>query len=226
MPFTFHLLLVQMSCLLMIQQNFEKAFPDPRTSIYRYEAFMEGTVYFTNGTKTKARLNYNYQYGQLQFIGSNHDTLLLTGKGQIRHIEIADAVFYVSEDFGDAEVIVKSGGSALVRKTQWAIAGDKTSHSDQKYTSGENSLPTSLFVASQGGSLQWFNNTAAPKYKIKSNYYLVDYNRRFHETTRASFLYVYARDKMELQKYLLDNRVDFKNEADLRAFFNFCNRSF
>ncbi|ACT93292.1 hypothetical protein [Dyadobacter fermentans] len=43
---------------------------------YLFPQFVQGTVYFRNGTKRPAKLNYHFRHGGVQFVDAQADTLL------------------------------------------------------------------------------------------------------------------------------------------------------
>nr|WP_295923377.1 hypothetical protein [uncultured Dyadobacter sp.] len=199
----------------------------PQTSlrssqIYRYPEFINGTVYFANGTKRPAKLNYNYQHGQVQFIGPLADTLLVTGKAYIDRVEMEGKVFFLSDAHGDMEAIERFGNVYLGERMQPEAIGTKLSHSGQRFSASNGSTSSSLLVSNQGGHFQWENNATGQSWSVRASYFLIDRNRVYRTATRRNFLTVYGRHKREVNRFLRDNKVNFKNAADLRKLLIFC----
>lgn len=190
--------------------------------VYRYPEFVYGTVYFANGTKRPARLNYNYQHGQVQFIGPLADTLLVTGKAYIDRVEMAGKVFFLSDAHGDMEAIGVFGNVYLGERMQPETVGTKLSHSGQRFSASAGSASSSLLVTNQGGHFQWENNAMGQSSSVRPSYFLIDRNRVYRAATRRNFLIVYGRHKREVNRFLRDNKVDFRNVGHLSKLLVFC----
>lgn len=222
------LMFISMVCRLTGQNNsgFAKAAHVPLSGgashVYRYPEFIYGTVYFANGTKRPAKLNYNYQYGQIQFIGPLADTLLVTGKAYIDRVEIADKTFFLSETHGDMEAVARYGKVFLGERVQPQATGTKLSHSGQRFSASAGSTSASLLVSNQGGHFQWENNSTDQSWSVRSSYFLIDHNRVYHVVSRRSFLTVYGLHKRQVARYLRENKVDFGNRTDLKQLLAFC----
>ena len=66
----------------------------PVVERYRYPQFKNGTVSFFNASPATAKLNYNFQLGEVQFLNLTGDTLSLANEQTIKQIQIGDNIFY------------------------------------------------------------------------------------------------------------------------------------
>lgn len=192
-------------------------------AVYQFRGFKEGTVYFKNGKQSKAKLNYNYLHGAIEFIEGSKDTLVMTNKGRIDYITVDQNTFYAQEGKGDMELVADFGNIMLAKKTHLVVKGNKTNASEQKYVANtEAGTPTALLISNQGGEFRWQNNTVNPDYKFKTEYYFIDQNHLFHTARRANLLKVFDKNKTALSNYLKQNDINFNEEAQLKKVLQFC----
>ena len=193
-----------------------------QATAYLFPDFVRGMVYFRNGTKREALLNYHFQGGQMQFLNSQADTLLCTGKYLIDYVELSGRRFVLTEAHSDMEVISAPGQVVLAARTQPEPAGTGLSHSGQYFSASEGNASRPLMVSNQGGHFQWENNATGQHWRLKTTYFLVDQNRVVHPASRRSFLHVYGRNRRQVARYVRENRIDFGNAGDLQRLLGFC----
>ena len=193
-----------------------------RPAAYLFPDFVKGMVYFRNGTKREALLNYHYHGGQMQFLNPQADTLLFTGKYLIDYVEIGERRFVLTEAHSDMEVIGAPGRVMLAAKTQPGPAGNNLSHSGQHFSASEGNASRALMVSNQGGHFQWENNASGQGWWMKTTYFLIDQNRVVHPASRRAFLHVYGRNRRELVRYMREHRIDFGDADDLKKLLGFC----
>ncbi|WP_159472556.1 hypothetical protein [Dyadobacter sp. 3J3] len=215
----------------LISQTLSTAFPNENKEtirvsykgIYQYEEFKDGKVYFKNGKHTNVKLNYNYLHGEVQYIATNHDTLLITNKAFVDHIIIGENVFYSQLKNGEMEVVGNFNNVLLAKKKYLALKGNSANMSERKLTAtSEGTIPSSLLINNQNGEFQWQNNASNPEYKYKTTYFLIDQNRNFHVARRSGFSKIYAKQQHSLSEFLRKNDIDFKNEDQLKQLLQFC----
>lgn len=189
---------------------------------YLFPEFIKGMVYFRNGTKREALLNYHCHGGQMQFLNPQADTLLFTGKYLIDYVQIGEHRFVLTEAHSDMEVIGAPGRVMLAARTQPGPAGNNLSHSGQHFSASEGNASRALMVSNQGGHFQWENNASGQGWRMKTTYFLIDQNRVVHPTSRRAFLRVYGRNRRELARYMREQRIDFGDADDLQKLLGFC----
>lgn len=194
-----------------------------RQDAYLFPGFVKGMVYFRNGTKRTALLNYHRLGGQMQFLNPQTDTLLFTGKYLIDYVEVGERKFLLTEKHSDMEVIGGAGRVLLAARMQPEPAGNKLSHSGQHFSASEGNAAHALMVNNNGGNFQWENNSSGHRWRVKTTYFLIDQNRVVHPAARRAFLRVYGRHRRELIRYIRDNRTDFRNAEHLQSLIGYCN---
>src|SRR5690242_16240204 len=67
--------------------------------IYKYQKFVAGDIAFKDGTAGRSLLNYNYLFGEMQFIDAKGDTLSIGNTNAINTIQIGSDTFYFDKDY-------------------------------------------------------------------------------------------------------------------------------
>ena len=191
--------------------------------LYQFDEFKDGKVFFKNGKHTRVKLNYNYLHGEVQYIATNRDTLLITNKDFIDHIAIGENIFYSQQKNGDMEVVGNFNNVLLAKKKYLAVKGTSANMSERKLmATSESVIPSSLLISNLNGEFQWQNNALRPEYKYKTTYYLIDQNRKFHAARRSGFSKIYAKQQNALTDFLRQKDIDFNDEDQLKQLLQFC----
>ncbi|MCF0073884.1 hypothetical protein LZD49_25615 [Dyadobacter sp. CY261] len=190
--------------------------------IYLFPAFVKGTVYFRNGTKREALLNYHRIRSQVRFLSPKADTLVFTGKYLIDHVEMSGRTFLLSEERSDMEVISTAGAVMLAAQTQPEPIDSGKSHSGQQFSASASNTGPGLLVNYHRGGLEWQNNSNGQSWGLTTAYFLIDHNKVIHPTSRRAFLTVYGRHKRQVTRYIRENRPDFASVDDLQRLLAFC----
>ena len=88
--------------------------------IFSYPQFTSGKVFFKDGSKAVAKLNYNRLSDQMLFIDPKGDTLELADENTIKFIAIDKDTFYFDE--GYVKIIADYGAVKLAEKQIWVVA--------------------------------------------------------------------------------------------------------
>lgn len=67
--------------------------------LFRYPKFIKGITVYKDGTTTSEKMNYNFVQGEMMFLNSRNDTLVITKKDAISQIILAEDTFYVSNGY-------------------------------------------------------------------------------------------------------------------------------
>lgn len=66
----------------------------PKKELYIYPGFQQGVVYFKDGARSSAMLNYHLVFQEMHFIDAKGDTLSLLNPAEISSISIGKDQFY------------------------------------------------------------------------------------------------------------------------------------
>ena len=192
--------------------------------VFYFDRFQQGTVYFLDGTISRAMLNYNFVQQDMQILDhqNNNQILDLVRPQGLSHIQIGDDIF-VPLDKGYA-VVILDGPVALMRKRD-IIAS--------RAVTGIFGIPTETAATNRdvlfGSSAGEFQDVStihiSPtqyKYRVEHTYYLMK-DRKVYAATRRNFLGLYREVRPQLEQFLKENNVNFRDEDHLRGLTKYAN---
>lgn len=192
----------------------------PSKKVYLHPAFQQSKVLFTNGGTNTSLLNYNLLTGEIEFINKAGDTLALSNMASIQTISLGEDVFVHDpvtqhvlakvEEFENLSVFVKKKYELKDRKQIGAYGMPTTSTS-----------PTNVREYMADNTMYRFSGNEEVIYAVEPTYYLQDQNKLFHVATRANLLRLTANHKNEVEKFLKNNRINFKSGQDLKKVLEF-----
>lgn len=189
--------------------------------IYVYDEFQLGTVYYSDGSVSKAMMNYNFVLQTMQFFNHLEDgqILDLVRQPNMTHVKIGKDIF-VPVDQGYA-IIVLDGSVALLQKTRVIT---------KKQTTGAYGIPTNTVavkevpITSFAGSLYETSSKriSHKDYRIETVFYLMK-NGKIRLATKRNYLKLYPKIKLQIELYLSEHNVDFNNHNSLMELSKYCN---
>ncbi len=66
----------------------------PADELYQYPQFQNGVIYFKNGVRSSAKLNYSFLTQEFLFVNSKGDTLSIASPGDVKNAVIGSDYFY------------------------------------------------------------------------------------------------------------------------------------
>lgn len=184
------------------------------TDIYYYPAFTNGKVFFRDGSKSIATLNYNRLFDQMLFINPKGDTLALADEKTIKFIVIENDTFYYDE--GYIRLFMNNGVVKLAEKQIWVVADVRKIGTYNKatttfavqslshYTDGTDAAKSKELILSEDILL-----------KKETQYFFGDKYNRFVRTGKNKVLQLFSREDLILENYLKENKVNFNKKEDL-----------
>jgi hypothetical protein len=190
----------------------------PEGEKYSYPEFIMGDVYFKNGQRNPARLNYNSLFQEMQFIDGKGDTLSIIGAATIKHIVIGTDTFFYDDgylkrvaDYGKIKLAVKEFIAFTDRQKLGGFGGESSARIDT-YKSIQDGTTFKELVARE-----------VLTFVKKTVFYLGDAFNHFEEANKKSLLDFYPSKNKEIKSYLKENKVNFSNEEDLKKIISFLN---
>jgi hypothetical protein len=201
----------------------------PLADQYRYPAFREANVTYRTGTLPGVKLNYNYLYGEMQFIDERGDTLALANEENIRYITLGEEVFYHLPGSGFVEVVADLPVAGLARQAGLQIMdrADLYQNTGFHASAGTASGPGSgTYLGSAPSYRQLFTQPAPQDLKIyrQEHFLIIDRNKRFYPTRKMTLLQLFPRHKRGINEYWKAYQPNLRKESDLIALLEFCNR--
>lgn len=188
----------------------------PNEAMYVLPAFATGSALQRDGTAATFAFNYNFLQDEMHFIGIAGDTLAIAEPVLLKTVVIGTLIFYY--DKGYLQQIFTAGKYSLAMRQQMVQIADKTTGAYDA-ASGASAIKTY-------GTIN--NNSQIYQLEVKKDvvfekvvgYYIGAGSNPFVKASRRNFELFFA-DKA-VSAYCKTHRVNFNNEADLKALLLFC----
>ncbi|MEJ8816828.1 hypothetical protein [Lacibacter sp. H407] len=193
----------------------------PKNEMYEYPGFQEGVVYFRNGVRSKARLNYNFINEEILFVSPDNDTLTILNPNEVKSVNIgSDQFFYATNRFvkldtviGDIKIGV-AGFFVVVGKRKVGAYGSTTDGGTDSYGS---------FVTPANVKLDLVPNIVTTIARRNALFIGNKFNQ-FITVTKKNIFSLYPEKEAELVKYLNNTKVDFTSRQHLVQLIEYMSR--
>ncbi|HVG16860.1 MAG TPA: hypothetical protein VM935_17950 [Chitinophagaceae bacterium] len=179
--------------------------------LFLYPRFIKGKVFFRDGTKAEAQLNYCSLGSEMHFIGPKGDTLVLAGEETVQLIQIDKDSFYY--DKGYVRIIGGNNYLKLARKELWIVTDTKKVGAYN--TSSNSSSITSYTAYNEGGRTYDLVINEDMLLKKAEQYYFGDKFNHFVLAGKQNLLALFPKKQGLIKTYLKENKIDFDNREDL-----------
>jgi hypothetical protein len=188
------------------------------TNIFRYPQFISGNVFFRNGIKSIAMMNYNSLTDQMLFIDPKGDTLAVKDEKTIKFIALDKDTFYYEE--GYVRLVASNSIVKLAEKQIWEVADIRKigSHNRPSTTFAVTSYST--LTDRFGGTQDLLLNEDLVLRK-KATYYFGDMYNHFVPAGKKNLLLLFPKEQNSLTNYLKENKVNFDKKNDLEKIAQF-----
>lgn len=187
---------------------------------YWFDEFRDGQVHFRNGKVSNAKLNYSLFYGEIQFISSLSDTLLLADNDYIDRIEIGGEKFYYQKKYGHVREKADYNNVKLVEKQFLANMGNEKYAAYEQY-SATSAISSYSSFTNVNGLAQRLEGKDKVVLKRKSVFFLIDRNKRFYVASKENLTKIYPSRRKALKGFIKENNIKFETELDLRKVLQF-----
>jgi hypothetical protein len=184
---------------------------------YTYPAFLNGRVYFRNGSIGASILNYNKLLASLEFITAKGDSLLLDQLEEIRYVVISKDTFFTDK------ICLKQ----IDHKGEVRLAEMRVIQLTNVKHQGAMGLPTDAAVdafttiSSRATTLLELVPSEILTFKEQVVYYLGDSFGQFKQANKKNLIALFGKNKNQVTDYLEKNKVDFLKEADMLKLLDF-----
>jgi hypothetical protein len=178
----------------------------PKDEMYEYPSFQNGVVYFRNGAKSVARLNYNFINEEILFVSPANDTLTILNPNEVKSVSIgSDQFFYATNRFvkldtviGDTKIGI-AGFFVTIGKRKVGAYGSTTDGGTDSYGS---------FVTPANVKLDLVPSIVTTIARRNALFIGNKFNQ-FIVVTKKNIFSFYAEKEAVLVKYLDTTKVDF-----------------
>ncbi len=212
-------LLFSFACLFTNAQSSTTSTTTMREQ-YLFEKFTNGIVLMKNGTIENAPLNYNTADQSIVFEKDENSVLTLTGLEAIDTIYFHNKKFIPGADGLIYEVIMENSPAVSLFVTYTNRLKPATAVTDQSGTEHKNAAEVSNTVTGVY-VLRPFKGDYLVE--IQKNFWLIKARQVYRANSEKQFKKVFAHHDQDISKYIEENQVNFKVEADLVKFTLYCN---
>jgi hypothetical protein len=187
-------------------------------SQYLFKDFSIGVVQFRNGTVTSALMNYNTLSGKMVFEKSGK-LLDLINTETIDTVFLQNTIFVPHQDVF-LEVVAGTPIPLYIQyKSELMSPGKAAGYGGTSQTTSSTSYST-VFNDSKT-----YNINLPEGYRVdKSTVNWVLVNGRMQKfLNEKQFLRIFSNREPDLKRFITENRINFKNRADILKLLYFCN---
>lgn len=193
----------------------------PFSDRYRHPAFLPGSITYSSGTTSTARLNYDLLLGEVQFIGPKGDTMALDNEQFLKQIMIGETGYQHDQQAGYLEILADHPPLKLAVKQMLKMAGN-----DKMGAYGQSTAVSSIknYNSYTSGNSQTQKLTVKGDvvFSGQTTYYLLDQNNRAYLANKGTILRLFPKHKKAIDQYIKAESIDVREENDLRKLLQFC----
>jgi len=193
------------------------------TDIFQYSEFKAGKVFFKDGSKAAAKMNYSRLFDQILFIDTKDDTLAVADEKTIKFITIDRDTFYF--DNGYMKLIADKGVIKLLEKEVWVVADIRKigTFNRQTTTVAVNSFSsyTNGIDAAKSKDLILNEDIILRK---ETQYFFGDEYSHFARTGKKGLFQLFGKDQRDIENYLNENKINFDKKEDIEKLVQFLSK--
>ncbi|MEJ8842363.1 hypothetical protein WG954_08210 [Lacibacter sp. H375] len=186
----------------------------PKNETFEYLKFEQGVVYFRDGKRSSAKLNYSFVYEEMLFIATNGDTLTILNPGETSSVVIGKDEFYhagirfvkLDTAIGDVKLGVSNFFATLSKKKVGAY-GTTTEGGTDSYSS---------FIVPNNTKLTLTPSIVTTVARRKALFIGNKFNQ-FIPVTKKNIVSFYPEKEAQLKKYFQGKEVNFSSREDIIA---------
>lgn len=177
-------------------------------------SFINGIIFFKDGTTGEAKLNFNRLTNQVLFISPKDDTLAIAYPESVAWVEIGTDSLYFFNDL------------VLQKVTHNKIAPDLYQRQNLKYIGKEKKGAYGTY--SSAGSINSVSSLSNPGeltgrlsadenviYKVETYFYLSDINHNFYPARKAQLFNAFPKYEKEISAFIKTHATNFNKKEDL-----------
>ena len=189
------------------------------TKHYLFPDFTRGVVYYKEGAAVRHEMNYNLMTDEMYYINDKDKKLALYDFDKIEYISIGLHRF-IPLDADFAEVVMETDEVALTVKRSTNVSGssrgkvNKSLNRFEKLADNIILKPDSSYylvrlVKPQGIKKGIFKGLALSQNKVV-------------DATQSGFFKIYSDYKPQIEEFIKNEDIDFKNAENIIRLMNFC----
>jgi hypothetical protein len=193
----------------------------PQQMLYAFEHFRDSKIIMNDGTEKPARININLYTGDILFLTSGNQVLVLAYPLDVKHILIDNSKWLqVGGTFWETKSVQGSVVLAGAMRTRITNTRKEGAYG---FSSGTSAVGNVSTVVLDGGQIATPLAVGEYDFEKDMKYMLVS------ETGSAiadakGFRKIFPENKKQINSYLKANEVNFKNENELISLLEVCSK--
>lgn len=192
----------------------------PARDRFQYEAFQSGKIAYMNGTYAQARFNYCYLFGEVMYIDTKGDTLLLADNSLVNYIDIGKTRYFSDQTNGHMELLEDNGAVKLAKRQIYKMGGSEKKGAYQNQNE-QGSVSNASTFTDINGTVSTLPADNTVLLKPTAFFYVIDANHRFHKVSRNNLLKIFSKNKEAIDQYIREENINFNQEEDIRKIVKF-----
>lgn len=184
----------------------------PFEARFRFPEFTTGKVFFTRGTNTDAKLNYNFVTQEMDYI-QGKDTLAISNPSDIKQIIIDGNVFIMNKGYME---VISNGKIPVGLRQYFNLANERKKDPYGDMAAG--AATTSYSSLHTDGHYYKLTQDHDRVFQKVTEYYLATSSSGFVSFTKKKVIKLFPKKKKEIEAYLKSYNVDFDSREDLIRF--------
>jgi hypothetical protein len=181
--------------------------------IFLYPQFIIGKSVFKNGFSVDQLLNYNVILGEMQFINSRKDTLVVTNAAAISYFVLAADSFYFNK--GYYRLVAGNRNIRLLEKNYTRLDDVRKEAGYGTYSStGAIDTYTTLFNGNNQGIYK-LKASEKMEYSIRTDYYFGNWDMEYFPALKQNILRMFPDHANEIKEYIKSQSIRFSRKEDL-----------
>lgn len=181
--------------------------------LFRYPKFTKGFTVYKDGTTSSERMNYNIVQGEMMFLNSRNDTLVITKKNAIDQIILAEDTFYVSNGYYE-RIAGNKTAMLLIHKYIKLVNVKKEGAYGTSNSTGSVDSYSSLSANKNSSTLK-LKVSEDMDFAIVTNFYFRKNSKEFVLARKNSILKLFPEKDEIIKDFIKSQSIRFSEKDDL-----------
>lgn len=193
----------------------------PTNAVYVYDDFTPGTVYFKDGTRARANLNYCFLLDEMHFRGNDGKVEALANAENVTLVKIGDDAYFYAGKLSFVQMVVYDDDVRLCYKRHTSLATDTDAigaYGTHSETSSASRVQSNFYRP----GITDLNNIRDLKYTVKDEYVLLAGGKMITIRSAKAYEKAFPKLKKDIKEYVSRNKFDAKNPDDVVALMEYC----
>lgn len=197
--------------------------PDKNTlSGYLNPSFINGRVFFKDGTIVDSKLNFNRLTKQMFFISPKNDTMIFAHPEKIYSVTIGIDTFFLYKDIVLRKLTHNSIAPDLYMHQEIKFIGTEKKGAYGSYSEISSANSNSTFTP-DNQITKYINIDENALFKVSNYFYVSDSLNNFYPIKKKLFNKIFPQYEKESSAFIDKNKININKKEDLIQLINYIN---